>query len=263
MLRYNPLQNQNAIQVYRQKTAYSVASAPKGSLGLVDALILENNLSGFVDDLTTKVSSKVKNTSRETVEVIRKEIYKALQKEIDDTRKKSTEFINQSIINNLPTLKKAIEEKGTSLSQEAILYIDNLAKTAVGLKPKEVLPEDEAAKAKGKSTPGSKAPSDKTKLEDDNFIVGLVPEKDIEVGGLKLLSTKQAAREIFTPQMIMSLESNVTKPLKDTVKDQLGKPLKKRAILGAGAIFGLGCVTGALSLGLYYWVTSPKKGKVK
>jgi len=251
MLRYNPSQISS---VYKKQSSRATG------LGLVDALILENNLSGFVDDLTTNVSSKVKNTSRETVEAIRKEIYKALQKEIDATRKKSTEFLNQSIINNLPTLKKVIQDKGTSLSQEAILYIDNLAKSAVGLKPKEA-PEDSGDASK--AVPGAKTTAGKQKGPDDNFLVNLVPEKDIEVGGLRLLSTKQAAREIFTPQMIMSLESNVSKPLKDTVKEEFGKPLKKRAMLGAGAVFGLGCVTGALTLGLYNWITSPKKGNKK
>ena len=207
---------------------------------------LHHELSGFADQLGNELLKANKNIAKSTIEQIKSQIYTALQNELNKVRGKTIEFLRYEIKSKLPMIKKAIEQEGPTLGQKGLVGLENLIRSAIGLKPKaEEIPSDQATKnttmlAKDGSRIANpvKAPS--------NFLVDLMPNTNITVADLNILNPKQIASEIITPDIVEEFKANTLIPLKDVAKTELLPPIKKKATIAGSVLMGSGFVLGTV-----------------
>ena len=101
---------------------------------------LHHELSGFADELGNELAKANKNIAKSTLDQIKRQIYTALQSELNKVRGKTVEFLRYEIKSKLPIIKKAIEQGGPEIAQQGLVGLENLLRSALGLKPKEETP---------------------------------------------------------------------------------------------------------------------------
>lgn len=207
---------------------------------------LHHELSGFADELGNELLKANKNIAKSTLDQIKRQIYTALQNELNKVRGKTVEFLRYEIKSKLPMIKKAIEQEGPNLGQKGLVGLENLIRSAIGLKPKEELPQAPTtvpattmiAKDGSKVANPVQAPS--------SFLVDLMPNTNITVADLNILNPKQIASEIITPDIVEEFKANTLVPLKAVAKQELLPPIKKKATTAGSMLVGGGFVLGSL-----------------
>ncbi len=206
---------------------------------------LHHELSGFAEDLGNELLKANKNIAKSTLDQIKRQIYTALQKEINKVRGKTVEFLRYEIKSKLPLIKKAIEQEGPTLGQKGVVGLENLIRSALGLKEKEEIPTDES------KIPTTMMTKDGLKIanpvkEPSNFLVDLMPNTEISVADLEILNPKQIASQIITPDIVEEFKANTLVPLKAVAKQELLPPIKKKATVAGSVLLGGGFVLGSL-----------------
>jgi len=206
---------------------------------------LHHELSGFADELGNELLKANKNIAKNTLEQIKRQIYTALQNELNKVRGKTIEFLRYEIKSKLPMIKKAIEQESPTLGQKGLVGLENLIRSAIGLKPKE----EEAPK--GPATSDTMPTKDGSRIANpvkapSNFLVDLMPNTNITVADLKILNPKQIASEILTPDIIEEFKANTFVPLQAIAKQELLPPIKKKATVAGSVLVGSGFVLGSL-----------------
>ena len=206
---------------------------------------LHHELSGFADELGNELAKANKNIAKSTLDQIKRQIYTALQSELNKVRGKTVEFLRYEIKSKLPIIKKAIEQGGPEIAQQGLVGLENLLRSALGLKPKEETPSTTS------TLPTTMVAKDGSKVanpvkEPSNFLIDLMPNTNVSVAELDILNPKQIMSQLITPDVVEEFKANTLVPLKNVAKQELLPPIKKKAQIAGSVLLGSGMVLGSL-----------------
>jgi hypothetical protein len=160
----------------------------------------------------------------------KKQIIQRLQPEIDRVRREALVDLKKEVIAQLPSMKLLIEQKGSEL-------IDALQKQIALEIVRSSMPWVDVG-APTIITPGDRG----LEVEKDLIlqIPNLISNKEIAINDLKFGNPKDISQELLTPDVVDSIQQNISIPLRQNIKTHLVAPIRKQIAYSSLGSFGLG-----------------------
>ncbi len=190
-------------------------------------------LNGILDSIFETVSDTMdyfQDIPENAILAFKKQIIQRLQPEIDRVRREALVDLKKEVIAQLPSMKLLIEQKGPEL-------IDALQKQIALEVVRSSVPWVNVG-APTIITPGDRG----LEVEKDLIlqIPNLISNKEIAINDLKFGNPKDISQELLTPDVVDSIQQNISIPLRQNIKTHLAAPIRKQIAYSSLGSFGLG-----------------------